>query len=116
MKKIKFKNLPRAVSELNEKLVNIERLLNEKSDQSRVKYEPSEDVFTIQQAASFLHLSVPTLYSKNSKGELPTYKRGKRLYFLRTDLLAWLKEGRRKTNAEIQAEAHSYLKKRGRNE
>lgn len=73
-----------------------------------------EDILSIQQAADFLRLTVPTLYSLNSKGEIPSCKRGKRLYFSKADLVNWVKEGRRKTVSEIDAEAGSYLiKKRG---
>lgn len=68
-----------------------------------------DQFLTIQQAAELLCLTVPTLYSKVSKNELPVMKRGKRLYFSRTELLEYLKEGRKKSNAEIEAEANSYL-------
>lgn len=49
---------------------------------------------TIQEAAEFLHLTVPTIYSKVSKGELPVMKRGKRLYFSRIDLMEYVNTGR----------------------
>jgi hypothetical protein len=42
-------------------------------------------------------------------------KRSKRLYFSRTELLEYLKDGRKKSNAEIEAEAKAYLKKKGGN-
>ncbi len=61
------------------------------------------------EAAEFLSLTVPTMYSKVSKGELPVMKRAKRLYFSRTELLDYLKAGRKKSNAEIEAEAEAYL-------
>ena len=76
------------------------------------KVEPTdqpEQLLTIQQAAEFLSLSVPTLYSKVSRGELPVMKRSKRLYFSRTELMEYIKEGRKKTNAEIEQEAEAYL-------
>ena len=68
-----------------------------------------EQLLTIQEAAEFLSLTVPTMYSKVSKGELPVMKRSKRLYFSRTELLEYLKDGRKKSNAEIEAEAEAYL-------
>lgn len=68
-----------------------------------------EQLLTIQQAAEFLSLSVPTLYSKVSKGELPVMKRSKRLYFSSTELMEYLKQGRKKSNAEIEQEAEAYL-------
>ena len=68
-----------------------------------------EQLLTIQEAAEFLCLTVPTMYSKVSKGELPVMKRSKRLYFSRTELLEYLKAGRKKSNAEIEQEAKAYL-------
>jgi len=68
-----------------------------------------EQLLTIQEAAEFLSLTVPTMYSKVSKGELPVMKRSKRLYFSRTELLEYLKDGRKKSNAEIEQEAKAYL-------
>ena len=72
-----------------------------------------EEILSIQQAASFLKLTVPTLYTLNSKGEVPSCKRGKRLYFSKADLVNWVKEGRRKTVSEIESEAGSYIKRKG---
>lgn len=69
----------------------------------------AEQLLTVQEAAEFLSLTVPTMYSKVSKGELPVMKRGKRLYFSRTELLEYLKDGRKKSNAEIDQEAKAYL-------
>jgi len=76
------------------------------------KVEPTdqpEQLLTIQEAADFLSLTVPTMYSKVSKGELPVCKRSKRLYFSRTDLMEYVKAGRKKSNAEIEQEAEAYL-------
>ncbi|MBK9109921.1 MAG: helix-turn-helix domain-containing protein [Saprospiraceae bacterium] len=74
-----------------------------------------EQLLTVQEAAEFLSLTVPTMYSKVSKGELPVMKGSKRLYFSRTELLEYLKQGRKKSNAEIEKEAEAYLKKKGGN-
>jgi len=68
-----------------------------------------EQLLTIQAAAEFLSLTVPTMYSKVSKREIPCMKRSKRLYFSRTELLEYLKDGRKKSNAEIEQEAEAYL-------
>ena len=71
--------------------------------------QPQDELLTIQQASELLNLSVPTLYSKVSKGELPVMKRSKRLYFSRTELIEYLKAGKRKSSAEIEADADAYL-------
>jgi len=64
-----------------------------------------EQLLTVQGAAEFLGLTVPTIYSKCSRNEIPFMKRSKRLYFSSTELMEYLKDGRKKSNAEIEAEA-----------
>ena len=102
-----FDKLPEAVTMLTKEVSELKSLLIEKQVQPTT--EQPEQLLTIQEAAEFLSLAVPTIYSKVSKGELPVMKRSKRLYFSRTELLDYLKEGRRKTNAEIEQEAKAYL-------
>lgn len=80
-----------------------------KAVQNHPNTEQPEQLLTIQEAAQFLNLTVATIYSKVSKGELPVMKRSKRLYFSSTELMEYLKEGRKKSNAEIEQEAERYL-------
>jgi excisionase family DNA binding protein len=103
-----FESLPEAVSTLTKEVRELKRLFIEK------QIEPTdqpEQLLTIQEAAEFLSLTVPTMYSKVSKNELPVMKRSKRLYFSRTELLEYMREGRRRTNAEIEAEAGEYVRR-----
>lgn len=88
--------------------------LRNNKQESKAPTNQTEQLLTIQEAAEFLSLTVPTMYSKVSKGELPVMKRGKRLYFSRTELMEYVKAGRKKSNAEIEAEAETYLKKKRR--
>lgn len=83
--------------------------LRNNKQESKTPTDQPEQLLTIQEAAEFLSLTVPTMYSKVSKGELPVMKRSKRLYFSRTELLEYLKDGRKKSNAEIEQEAEAYL-------
>lgn len=83
--------------------------LRNNKQESKAPTNQPEQLLTIEEAAEFLSLTVPTMYSKVSKGELPVMKRSKRLYFSRTELLEYLKDGRKKSNAEIEAEAKAYL-------
>ncbi len=72
-----------------------------------------DEKFDAQQAAEFLNITLPTLYAKNCKGELPSCKApgSKRLFFFKSDLITYLKEGRKKTNSERLATASQHLKK-----
>jgi len=106
MENLTFDKLPEAVTMLTKEVSELKRLLIEKQEQPT---DQPEQLLTIQEAAEFLSLAVPTMYSKVSKGELPVMKRSKRLYFSRTELLEYIKDGRKKSNAEIEQEAKAYL-------
>jgi excisionase family DNA binding protein len=107
MEHITFEELPTAVSQLFDKLDNLERLLIEQGNQQST--EEPEQLLTVEQAAQFLNLTIPTIYSKVSRSELPVMKRSKRLYFSSTELMAYLKAGRKKSNTDITIEAENYL-------
>lgn len=68
-----------------------------------------DELLTVQDAAKFLSLSVPTIYGLIHKGELPVMKRSKRCYFSKVELINYLKDGRVKTLAETAKEADNYL-------
>lgn len=100
--------------EIEARLSSIENLildLKQQPNKAETTDQP-EQLLTIQEAADFLKLTVSTIYSKVSRGELPVMKRSKRLYFSHTELMQYLKEGRKKTNTEIAAEADNYLGKK----
>jgi len=101
-----FDQLPYSVHQIHDKLDKIEQLLLSRSNDP----QPEEDkLLTIQQAAQLLVLSVPTIYGLVQRAEIPVCKRGKRLYFSKQELTAWIKAGRKKTVSEIDAEAHTYI-------
>jgi len=107
MENLTFDKLPEAVTMLAKEVSELKALLLKQSEQPST--EPQDELLTIQQASELLNLSVPTLYSKVSKREISSMKRSKRLYFSRTELIEYLKAGKRKTSAEIEAEADAYL-------
>ena len=72
--------------------------LKNNTQESKPTTEQPEQLLTVQEAAQFLNLTVPTIYSKVSKGELPVMKRIKRLYFSNLELMEYLKEGRKNNN------------------
>jgi len=102
-----FDQLPKAVTMLTNEVSELKKLLIEQSNLQPT--EKPEQLLTIQETAQFLNLAVPTIYSKVSKREIPVMKRGKRLYFSSTELMEYIKTGRKKSNAEIEAEAKNYL-------
>ena len=101
-----FEKLPHAVSQLQDKLENIERLLLSRSE---VPQPDADKLFTIKETAEFLHLTVPTIYGLVQRAEVPVCKRGKRLYFSKQELTAWIMSGRKKMVSEIDANVETYL-------
>jgi excisionase family DNA binding protein len=89
----------------------IERALSPLTEGTHSQTSDKEKLLTVQEAAAFLNLAVPTVYALCSRREIPHIKKRKRLYFAKAELLAWLQAGKQKTNTEIQAEAGNYLKK-----
>lgn len=109
---LSFDQLPKAVIMLTREVSELKQLLLAQSIQPQT--DEVDQLFTIQKAAEFLNLTVPTMYSKVSKRELPVMKRSKRLYFSKIELTNYLKQGRKKTFLETATEAEEYLKtKRG---
>jgi excisionase family DNA binding protein len=54
-----------------------------------------EDWLTIEEAASYLKLSVPTIRKYITAGKLPSYKQGRLIRLKRPELDAFLESGRR---------------------
>jgi len=63
--------------------------------------DEGEKFFSLSEAAKFLQLAKQTLYSFTSQRTIPFIKRGKKLYFRKSDLEKWLNEGRKKSKDEI---------------
>jgi excisionase family DNA binding protein len=94
--------------EVLEKLNSIEKMLKE---QNMLKKE----VLTFNEAAIYLEVSHSHLYKMTSSGAVPFYKpNGKKLYFKREELDAWLLSNRSSSKEEIDQQAADYLIKKGR--
>jgi len=98
MEILTFDQLPKAVSELLEKVSKIEDILSHENSST----QDTENPISIQQASALINLSISTIYGKVCRREIPVSKQGKRLYFNKMELLEWIKAGRKKTLAEIQ--------------
>lgn len=87
MNRSTFDKLPELVGRILEKVEILEKLLIEKT----LNCEEQEEMLSIKEAANFLELSVPRLYSKVCRREIPVHKPGKRLCFQKSELLPCIK-------------------------
>ena len=102
-----FDQLQNAVTLLTKEVSQLKELLL--SSKKQPTTEKTEKFLTVKEVSEFLNLAVPTIYSKVSRNELPYMKRGKRLYFSSAELMEYLREGRSKSNSEIEADADAFL-------
>ncbi len=105
MEKITFDQLPNAVAILTSKIDFLTDLLTKRGNSLTLPQvvEPP-DLLTIKQAAEVVNLAVTTIYGLVGRNQIPFMKKGKKLYFSRKELLAWVAEGRKKTVTEMRTE------------
>jgi excisionase family DNA binding protein len=70
----------------------------------------NKQTLNLEEAAAFTGLATSYLYKLTSTQEIPHYKpRGKMLYFDRSELETWLRQGRVKSIAEIERQAVNHI-------
>lgn len=75
----------------------------------------TKEVLNFTDACRYLELSQSHLYKLTSNGIIPFYKpNGKKIYFRRNELDAWLLRNRTDSQDEIDRRAAEYLMKKGR--
>ena len=76
-----------------------ETLRSAKQDE---KLPDQQNIFlNMTEASEFLKMAKQTLYGLTSNRQIPFIKKGKKVYFNKGEVIAWLNEGKMKTKAEI---------------
>ena len=104
--KITFEGLPMAISSLAEEVKQIKALILETSIN-----DGPDSLLTIEETSEFLHVKKQTLYSYVSKGLIPHHNRAGRLYFLKNELIDWIKTGNKRP-FDLEEEAKKIISKR----
>lgn len=88
------------------KVEALEKLLTK----SEVPAAPVDKWLNIDELKGYLpdHPAKATIYGWVSKREIPYHKGGKKLRFLKSDIDAWLSNGKRKSESELENEAKKY--------
>lgn len=110
MKNITFDALPELVGLILQKIEGLEnRILQTPSSVNASSAQNGTAWLDLEELCSYLpdKPSKSTVYSWVGKGYIPYHKKenGKKLYFLHSEIDAWLASGRKKTHSEIEAEA-----------
>ena len=107
---ITFDKLPEAVAYLIEKIAEVKALVENFTSKPPEKRLP----IGIDDACRIIQKAKPTIYALVRKGLIPSYKRGKKLFFYEEELLDWIKNGKKKTILDIKAEMEADLYLRSR--
>lgn len=69
----------------------------------------SDDPKNIDDIAKLTGYTKPTLYGFCQKNEIPYHKKNGRLFFFKSEIIAWIKQGKQKTVDEVEADADAYF-------
>lgn len=104
---ITFDQLPHVVGGLSEKLDRVLELLEKAGFTGHSKQsKPSRRLAYAKEACQIIGKSLSSLYRgiKAPNDPIPSYKRGKLLYFYEDELYAWIENGRKHSVAPSLAE------------
>lgn len=109
---ISFNDMPQALAYLISKVERLESLLNAKQPEP----QETDRWFNLDELREYHpdHPAAATVYAWVGQRLIPNHKHGKKLMFLKSEIDSWLKTGRRKTSAEIEAEAQQFVTNNGR--
>lgn len=104
---ITFDKLPQAITYLTEQVTELKEMV------SALQPMPSEKhvLIEIDEACTIIRKAKPTVYALVRKGILPAYKKGKKLYFYKDELLTWIENGRKTTSEQNYEEMLSAMQK-----
>jgi excisionase family DNA binding protein len=74
-----------------------------------VSSSPTQELLNIAGASKYLNLSPSAIYSLVHRREISYMKRARRLYFSKDELRQWVEDGRKPTQAVLQAAAKIHL-------
>ena len=96
-KNITFEDLPKAMSWMMDKLNKLD--------------SPADQWMNLKELCEYLpsHPAEQTVYGWTSCHQIPFHKRGKRIMFLKSEIDAWLHDGKRKSQKELAEEAAQFV-------
>lgn len=72
----------------------------------------TDDPLTIDEVVKISGYTKPTLYGYCQKNTIPHHKKNGRLFFFKSEIIDWIKQGKQKCNTEVESEVDILLSKR----
>lgn len=109
-KNITFEDLPKAMPWMMDKLNKLDSKLDGLN--SVPQAQSADQWMNLKELCEYLpsHPAEQTVYGWTSCHQIPYHKRGKRIMFLKSEIDAWLHDGKRKSQKELAEEAAQFIK------
>lgn len=95
-----------------DQLKEVVREVLEEFFRDRNTISPEHELMDVKQVSALLNLARATVYEKTSLRLLPHYKKGKKILFKRSEILAWMESGRVDIAPDSRQKAIEYLQSR----
>ena len=92
-----------------QKLENIEKVLEELKNRQTENPSDKFDILSTSDVADYIKLTVSSVYGLVHYNKIPYCKKGKKLYFIKSDIDKWILEGSNKTTSDLTRLADEYL-------
>ena len=108
-KNITFEDLPKAMSWMMDKLDKLDSKIDGLNNIPQVR--SADQWMNLKELCEYLpsHPAEQTVYGWTSCHQIPFHKRGKRIMFLKSEVDAWLHDGKRKSQKELAEEATQFI-------
>ena len=113
MDDLTLESLPKAFAQFLTEWQEAKKLLLEKGN---TNHTPTDTWFDLTELCQYHpdKPAKPTVYAYVQNRTIPFHKKGKKLFFLKSEIDTWLKSGRRNTSLEIAAEVDGYFTNKNR--
>lgn len=91
-------------------MIKMEKLMKQKPEPNSQKEEESDELLGVKAVSELLGLAINTIHKKAYRKELPHMKRGKFLYFKRSEIMEYLNRGKVLSNDELEELARKKLR------
>ena len=108
---ITYNNMPLALMYLIRKIDSMEQSLRERNDRPNTTVDEWMGVEGLREYLPDKPAKA-TIYGWVSTKQIPYHKGGKKLRFRKSEIDAWLETGKRRCEADFEAEANEYIAKR----
>ena len=104
-----LKYLPKAMSWMMDKLNKLDSKIDGLNNIPQIR--PADQWMNLKELCEYLpsHPAEQTVYGWTSCHQIPFHKRGKRIMFLKSEIDAWLHDGKRKSQKELAEEAAQFI-------